>query len=108
VKWKLTGRYLVSVLIIVFIVILINTVILIGMFIHQQGQGMDDVSSHSGEVFSRHFYKYLVMENGQPAVSEEGMEALQSFGAWIQILDANGNVVTSSLAPEHAPDHYSP
>ncbi|WP_404431025.1 sensor histidine kinase [Sutcliffiella horikoshii] len=107
-KWKLTGRYLVSVLIIVFIVIIINTVILIGMFIQQQGQGMDDVSSHSGEVFSRHFNKYLVMENGQPAVSEEGMEALQSFGAWIQILDTNGHVVTSSLAPENAPEHYSP
>ncbi len=107
-KWKLTGRYLVSVLIIVFIVIFINTVILIGMFIQQQNQGMDDVSSHSGEVFSRHFNKYLVMENGQPAVSEEGMEALQSFGAWIQILDANGHVVTSALAPENAPDHYSP
>ncbi|KMJ57630.1 histidine kinase [Bacillus sp. LL01] len=107
-KWKLTGRYLVSVLIIVFIVIIINTIILFGMLFYQQGLGMDDVSSNSGEDFSRHFHKYLTMENEQPAVSKEGIEALQAFGAWIQILDVNGNVVTSALEPEDAPGHYSP
>ncbi|WP_413375925.1 sensor histidine kinase [Alkalihalobacillus sp. 1P02AB] len=107
-KWKLTARYLISVLIIVFIVLFINTLILIGMLFYQQTRGIDDVSSDSGVNFTRQFSHYLSLENEQPVVSNEGIDALQAFGGWIQILDQNGQVLSSYLAPNDVSTHYSP
>lgn len=107
-KWKLTVRYLISVLSIVFIVIFLNTFILIGMLFYQQTYGIDEVTEDSGENFTRSFQKYLSLENGEPIVSEEGIEALQAFGGWMQILDENGQVQSSYLAPEDVSTHYSP
>ncbi len=78
------------------------------MLFYQQTRGIDEVSSDSGESFTRHFHKYLTIENELPSVSTEGIKALQSFGAWIQILDSNGQVVSSALAPNDASTHYSP
>ncbi|MDQ0271917.1 sensor histidine kinase [Cytobacillus purgationiresistens] len=107
-KWKITARYLISVLSIVFIVIFVNTFILIGMLFYQQTRGIDEVSSDSGETFTREFNKYFSLENGQPVVSDEGLEALHAFGGWLQILDKNGQVLSSALAPNNVPTHYSP
>lgn len=107
-KWKLTIRYLISVLSIVFIVIFINTFILIGMLFYQQNYGIDEVTENSGETFTRGFSKYISLKNGEPVVSEEGIEALRVFGGWIQILDQNGQVQSSYLAPEDLSTHYSP
>ncbi|MBD8005195.1 sensor histidine kinase [Bacillus norwichensis] len=107
-KWKLTIRYLISVLSIVFIVIFLNTFILIGMLFYQQTHGIDEVTENSGEAFTRGFNQYISLENGEPVVSEEGIEALRVFGGWIQILDQNGQVQSSYLAPEDLSTHYSP
>lgn len=107
-KWKLTIRYLISVLSIVFIVIFLNTFILMGMLFYQQKHGIDEVTENSGETFTRGFNKYISLENGEPVVSKEGIEALRVFGGWIQILDQNGQVQSSYLAPENLSTHYSP
>ncbi|MDM5333025.1 HAMP domain-containing sensor histidine kinase [Ureibacillus composti] len=107
-KWKLTIRYLISVLSIVFIVIFLNTFILMGVLIYQQKHGIDEVTKNSGETFTRGFDKYISLENGEPVVSEEGIEALRVFGGWIQILDQNGQVQSSYLAPQDLSTHYSP
>ncbi|KAA0964807.1 HAMP domain-containing histidine kinase [Sporosarcina sp. ANT_H38] len=107
-KWKLTTRYLVSVLSIVFIIIFINTFILIGILYYQNTHGINDVSGNSGEGFTRHFSGYLSLEDGQPVISDEGVIALQEFGGWIQVLDDNGEVVAAALTPNDLPTHYSP
>jgi len=107
-KWKLTIRYLISVLSIVFIVLILNTIILFGMFFYQQKHGIDEVSQNSAETFTRGFNKYLSLENGQPVVSREGVESLREFGGWIQILDQNGQVQASYLEPKNLSTHYSP
>ncbi|UGB30702.1 sensor histidine kinase [Metabacillus sp. B2-18] len=107
-KWKLTIRYLISVLSIVFIVIILNTFILMGMLFYQQKYGIDEATENSGESFTRGFDKYISLENGEPIVSKEGIEALRVFGGWIQILDQNGQVQSSYLAPEDLSIDYSP
>ncbi|MGQ4668119.1 sensor histidine kinase [Metabacillus halosaccharovorans] len=107
-KWKLTIRYLISVLSIVFIVIILNTFILMGMLFYQQKYGIDEATENSGESFTRGFDKYISLENGEPIVSKEGIEALRVFGGWIQILDQNGQVQSSYLAPEDLSNDYSP
>lgn len=107
-KWKLTVRYLFSVLSIVFIVTIVNAVVLIGLLLYQQKNGSGSLSAQNGETFTRQFSNYLTMEDGMPAVSEEGVQALQQFGGWLQVLDIDGNAVINVLAPDSTPDHYSP
>ncbi|GKV56053.1 two-component sensor histidine kinase [Sporosarcina sp. NCCP-2222] len=107
-KWKLTGRYLFSVLSIVFIVIFVNLFVLIGVLYYQQMNGNENFSAKSGESYAREFSRYLITENGQPVVSEEGIKSLEAFGGWLQVLDQNGDVVANALAPNDAPTHYSP
>ncbi len=107
-KWKLTVRYLFSVLSIVFIVVFVNLFVLIGVLYNQLIKGIDNITADTGENFTRQFSRYLSIENGQPVISEEGVQALQEFGGWLQVLDSNGQVITAALSPSDAPTHYSP
>lgn len=107
-KWKLTIRYLISILSIVFIVSIVNTVILIALLLSQHNEDPEDIIHDTGENFTRAFFRYLSIEGGEPVVSEEGKDALTSFGAWLQILDENGNVISDEYAPESAATHYTP
>ncbi|OEH56260.1 histidine kinase [Oceanobacillus sp. E9] len=108
-KWKLTFRYLLSILSIVFIVLIANTIILFGILIYQSTQGgVEDYEYSSGENFTRSFSQYLTLEEGQPTVTEEGEHALEAFGAWLQILDENGEVLSSYRTPDNISTHYTP
>ena len=107
-KWKITLRYLLSILSIVLIVFVINTLILFGLVYNQTQQGSPDFDSISGEDFTRSFQKYLNVVNDEIIVSSSGQKALTQFGAWLQILDKDGNVINSYLAPKDATNHYSP
>jgi hypothetical protein len=89
-KWKITLRYLLSILSIVLIVFVINTLILFGFVYNQAQQGGADFYSISGEDFTRSFQKYFKVVNDEIIVSSDGQEALTQFGAWLQILDNNG------------------
>lgn len=107
-KWKLTARYLISILSIVFIVIIVNTIILVGLLFYQASQNAEGFENSSGEDFTRSFGQYLTIEDNQPHVTEEGETALEGFGAWLQILDDNGNVISSYQTPDHVATNYTP
>jgi signal transduction histidine kinase len=107
-KWKLTVQYLFSVLSIVFIVVFVNFFILIGVLYYQQTNSNDNLSAETGENFTRQFSRYLSIEDGQPLISDDGVQALREIGGWLQVLDQNGHVVNAALSPEDAPAHYSP
>lgn len=106
-KWKLTARFLLSVLSIVIIVIFVNTAILIGFFIFQQFSNYN-VFPYSEESYVRDFQQYIDINNGTPSVSKEGLQQLHQRNAWIQLLDTNGQVVDAHFAPDKAPSHYAP
>ncbi|MGE7954239.1 sensor histidine kinase [Lysinibacillus xylanilyticus] len=106
-KWKLTARFLLSVLSIVIIVIFVNTAILIGFFIFQQFSNYN-VSPYSEESYVRDFQQYIDINNGTPSVNKEGLQQLHQRNAWIQLLDHNGQVVDAHFAPDKAPSHYAP
>ncbi|OXS70508.1 two-component sensor histidine kinase [Lysinibacillus sp. KCTC 33748] len=107
-KWKLTARFLLSVLSIVIIVIFLNTAILIGFFIFQQVNKYDKTTSYSEENFVREFQQYIDISNGTVSVSKDGLQQLHQRNAWIQLLDNNGQVIEAHFAPEKAPAHYAP
>lgn len=107
-KWKLTARYLLSILSIVFIVIIVNTIILVGLLFYQASQNADGFENSSGEDFTRSFSQYLSIEDDQPLVTEEGEVALEEFDAWLQILDNSGNVISSYRTPDNVSTNYTP
>ncbi|QKS73009.1 HAMP domain-containing histidine kinase [Paenalkalicoccus suaedae] len=107
-KWKLTGRYLFSVVTIVLIVVVANMFIIAAFILYQNDSGAGEVGSDSAEEFTRQFSQYMELEDGDPVVNTEGTEALQEYDAWLQILDSDGDVVTSYFAPDTVLDSYSP
>lgn len=107
-NWKLTARYFISILSIVFIVIIVNTIILFGLLIYQSYQHTGESENSSGENFARTFSQYLTLEDNQPNATEQGKVALEDFGAWLQILDDDGNVISSYQTPDHVATNYTP
>lgn len=108
-KWKLTARFLLSVLSIVIIVIFVNTAILVGLLTYRLTNDYDGgIHATTEESFVRDFQKYIEINNGTPSVNEEGLQHLHQRNAWIQLLDVNGQVLQSHFAPAEAQSHYAP
>ncbi|WP_155593398.1 sensor histidine kinase [Lysinibacillus cavernae] len=107
-KWKLTARFLLSVLSIVIIVIFVNTAILMGLLTYRLATDSDGASATKEENFVRDFQKYIEIKDGAPSISTEGLEHLHHRNAWIQLLDVNGQVIDSHFTPDQAPSHYAP
>ncbi|WP_079909347.1 sensor histidine kinase KdpD [Paenibacillus sp. 32352] len=109
-KWKLTGRFLVSVVLIVILVVFFNMVLLLGLLIAHSviGSSLFNRSEASAETMTRNFAEQIVIANHQVSLTEEGQEVLLSNKAWIQVLDEDGRQVFSYLTPEGVKDKYSP
>lgn len=54
-KWKLTIRYLISILSIVFIVSIVNTVILIALLLSQHNEDPEDIIHDTGKTLPAPF-----------------------------------------------------
>lgn len=105
-KWKLTNRFLMTVLSIVFIVIILNMVLLFSFLYYKSS---NTSNSAAGEMIIRSFEQYMSVENNELIVSEEGLHYLDENNAWIQVLDKNGEVIKSYLTNDlPLKSHYSP
>lgn len=109
-KWKLTGRYLLSIVLVVVLVIIINLIIGIGMFIAQISFDVPIFQNReiSPEQFTRKFHQEIMTNNHEVTISEEGQKKLAERNAWIQILDENGTEVYSFGAPANSKKKYTP
>ncbi|MEC2074996.1 HAMP domain-containing sensor histidine kinase [Metabacillus fastidiosus] len=105
-KWKLTGRFLLSVVLIVLFVTLINIVALFSMLI----AGKPIFQSHqlNGEEFARNFQRYIVVSDDNIVISEDGKKELIENNAWIQILSENGSEIYRYKAPSGVQKKYTP
>ncbi|WP_057914574.1 sensor histidine kinase [Peribacillus muralis] len=102
-KWKLTGRFLGSVVTIVVIVGIVNTILLISLlFVHF------DTEEESAENFSRQFSQFVDLKDNKPKVNEEGRESLRNNNAWIQFLNDKGQQVAAYYTPQQLQTVYSP
>lgn len=109
-RWKLTGRYLVSVVVIVVIVIIMNIIVVIGLFVVQSlnEDFLTNGRQTSAETISRSFEKFIVISESGVSVSEKGKDILKKNEAWLQILDEDGSEVYRYRAPEGAKTKYTP
>ncbi|MGE7624478.1 sensor histidine kinase [Viridibacillus sp. NPDC096237] len=107
-KWRITGRFLWSVVMIVIIVGIINTVLLVGLLFNRANYPAISPSDTSAEEFTRSFTQYVEIKNGLPVVNDEGVKALKDKHAWVQFLDSNGHQVAAFETPDNLATSYSP
>ncbi len=106
-KWKLTRRFLGSVVTIVVIVGVVNTIILFSLLIYKSMNNFE-TDEGSAENFSRNFSQYIALQHDKPMVNEKGLEKLRELNAWIQFLNNNGDQVAAFYTPENLQKKYSP
>jgi len=99
-KWRILLRYLSILIISVALVFLIN--LYLGYTLNNQSLWSKTAN------FTLDFAQYIFTEKGQPVVSQAGIDSLEKYQAWIQILDQEGYEVFSWNKPTNAPEHYSP
>ncbi|MEK4512799.1 sensor histidine kinase [Paenibacillus sp. FSL K6-2524] len=110
-KWWLTGRYLLSVVLVVILVIIINIVLVLVLLVAQTTAKKPlffQNSEISAEAFTTAFRDYVTMTNDQVTVTETGKEELEAKKAWIQILDEDGSEIYSYRLPEQVQKKYTP
>ncbi|MCM1992203.1 HAMP domain-containing sensor histidine kinase [Oceanirhabdus seepicola] len=111
-KWKLTFKFVGTVISVVLIVMIINIVaIFIGItLVNDNTEIRDEVMSQniSPEQFVRGFHHFILNDNNQLNVSDEGKKMLDEGDIWIQVLDENSMEVYNYQKPETVPTRYTP
>lgn len=109
-KWRLTGRYLTSVVLIVVIVIFMNILVVSGLFLYQNVFTKYPLryADTSAEGITRSFGQEIMVSESGMDITEQGKKALDLNQAWIQILDENGRQVYGYRVPEGAKTKYTP
>jgi len=109
-KWKLTGRYLISIVLVVVLVIFINLILGIAMITAQLTFDIPIFQNReiSPEEFTREFQKEIVSDDGKITLSDKGQNELEKKNAWIQVLDENGQEVYGFGGPPNLKKKYTP
>ncbi|MDB8987059.1 hypothetical protein PN594_19605, partial [Parabacteroides merdae] len=103
-KWKITLRYVVSIICVVMIVTILNIVGIIGVTLSNKSNSPKIPEAE----FTREFSKDIQVESDKINISKEGKKSLDDKGIWIQILDENGNQVYRYNAPKELNKKYTP
>ncbi|WP_339244053.1 HAMP domain-containing sensor histidine kinase [Paenibacillus sp. FSL R10-2796] len=107
-KWKLTLRFLRSVMTIVVIVGIVNAILFLSLFVIKVNNNNFGTEEASAETFSRTFSQYVELQAGKPIVNEEGLKKLQEMSAWVQFLNDQGEQAAAFYTPEELKTEYSP
>ncbi|SCW67494.1 Signal transduction histidine kinase [Paenibacillus tianmuensis] len=109
-KWKLTVRYLISVVFVVLFIIFVNLFLMLALFMAQSVLNIPifQEEEHSPELFTRQFQDQITISGDAPTIADPGKEELSSRNAWIQILDETGKELFRYKAPEGLKKSYTP
>ncbi len=99
-KWRITGRFLITVICVVVTVIIINIVSLLGLRVYREINNVG-VKKHKTEDFVRDFSSNIKEINNKIYIDDKGKAILDSNNGWIQIIDANNNEVYSYKKPSY-------
>ena len=103
-KWKITFKYIVSIICVVMIVTILNISGIISVIIFNK---MNDIKKPEDN-FTRDFSKYIYEDNNKILVDKEGKNILDKKHIWIQILDENSNELYRYNAPEKLDKKHTP
>lgn len=104
-KWKITGLYVGSFLILSLLLFCLYTLTIWYSLI----TGVpDNERNRFPEQSTLEFGKYIIAQNDKPHITAEGINELNKWNAWIQILDENGTEVVNWNTPSGIHHHYTP
>ncbi|WP_392486849.1 sensor histidine kinase [Haloimpatiens sp. FM7315] len=109
-KWKLTFRFISTIISVVIIVVFINIVAIIGITMKSNYNKSSNnlLSELDAEDFTRNFEKCIGIFDDKIGMDEKGKKLLDSKGIWFQILDEQGKEVYSYKRPSKVPLKYTP
>ncbi|MBF8983716.1 HAMP domain-containing histidine kinase [Lutibacter sp. B2] len=109
-KWKLTFRFVATIISVVIIVILINIVAATMVFFIRDNIARENNKfwEFGPEVFVRKFHNYVLSNGENVYVSDDGKKILDGTKTWIQVLDEDGREVYHYKRPENIPLKYTP
>ncbi len=115
-RWKLTSRFVLTVIAVVVIVTLINILAVISVFMGNAVDREKIIYNGNNELlveanpekFARNFHNYLLSDRDHVYVSDAGKKILDRKDSWIQVLDENGREVYNYKKPENVPEKYTP
>lgn len=111
-KWKITSRFLISMLLVVMVVLIFNVIVLGYVMFNARTRNLfypnNFYESGNPEIFVRDYKKYIELNGNMFDITEEGINELRKRKGWLQILDEEGYEVFSFDRPLEAPIHYSP
>ncbi|MCY6485762.1 HAMP domain-containing sensor histidine kinase [Clostridium aestuarii] len=108
-KWKLTLRFVATVISVVIIVVLINIAAVTILVVRHNVPNKSNKFLELGpEKFVRNFNSYVLTSGENLYVNDDGKKALDSAEAWIQVLDESGKEIYNYKKPEVAPVKYTP
>lgn len=106
-KWRLTRRFLVSIVLIVGLIVVMNTLLLIALLFIQSYK-KTATSPEAVEVTATRFSDEIIVKNGKPTITNRGQKILEENHAWVQILNKEGKEVAAYQTPASLPTSYSP
>ncbi|ABX42355.1 sensor histidine kinase [Lachnoclostridium phytofermentans] len=108
-NWKITGRFIVTIVSVAIIVIVIN-IFGVGILILSGGRNnlTNGITYSSPEDFTREFERYLVEDKDKIYIHSDGEKILIEKEAWIQVLDEEGNEAYNFQKPVKVKNHYTP
>ncbi len=99
-KWRITGRFLITVICVVITVVVINIVSLIGLAIYRNVNDIDS-KEYKIEDLVRDFSSNIKQADNKIYIDDKGKSILDNNNAWIQIIDDNNNEVYSYKKPSY-------
>ncbi|MBU5484647.1 HAMP domain-containing histidine kinase [Clostridium sp. MSJ-11] len=110
-NWKITGRFIITVVLVAIIVIIINIIGGAIFVLSKNRSGIDiinGISYSSPEDLTREFKDYLIEDKDKIYIHGNGEKILKEEEAWIQVLDEGGNEVYNYGKPVKVKSHYTP
>lgn len=108
---KITGRFILTVVLITIIIIIINIIVGIGFIINgviNEDDAISEVTDFSPEDFTSEFSKYLMIDQEGVYTNEDGKQILENEDLWLQVLDESGNEIYNYNKPVDVRESYSP
>ncbi|TKI56773.1 HAMP domain-containing histidine kinase [Brevibacillus antibioticus] len=111
-NWRVTGRFLASVVLIVILVVLSNIVLLVLSIVVTTQTGWDETAisekGNSAEAITSRFHEQIIISNHQATLTDKGKAELDQHNAWIQILDEDGKQIFGYRLPVGIKEKYTP
>lgn len=103
-KWKITFKYVLSIICVVMIVTVLNIFGIIGITISNNYKAKEQTEDN----FTRNFSQYISEQGNNIFVNKNGLNILKNNDRWIQILDENSNEVYRYNAPDKLNKKHTP